>query len=87
MDKIIIAIKDTAVQAFGQPQTMRSQGEALRSFQDLVNDPAKENAIAAHPEDYELYKLAEYNDQTGKITATATPELITRARDVLIKRS
>lgn len=80
--KIYFAVKDLAVQAFGQPFLVRSQGEALRSFQDEVNKTDGQSAIAAHPEDYELYKIGEYHDTTGDIVGM-TPELVARAKDLL----
>jgi len=80
--KPIYAVKDLAVQAFGTPFFVRAKGEAMRSFQDEVNKTA-DSAIAAHPEDYELYQLGEYDDQTGTILPQ-TPELIARAKDLKI---
>lgn len=85
--KPMFAVKDLATQAYGNPFTTRAQGEALRSFQDEANaDPAK-SAIAQHPEDYELYKLAEYDDEAGIIHGLPQPELIARAKDLLTPRT
>lgn len=81
--KFIYAVKDLAVQAFGQPFFVRHRGEALRSFQDEANNNKTTSAIAQHPEDYELYYLGQYNDEAGEITSPATPELIARAKDLL----
>lgn len=83
--KHIYAVKDLAVQAFGQPFFVRAKGEAIRSFQDEVNKAPGESAIAAHPEDYELYYIGSYDDQTAQITETPErmPELIARAKDLL----
>ena len=80
--KPIYAVKDLAVQAFGNPFVTRAQGEAMRSFQDEVNKKDGQSAIAQHPEDYELYKLGEWDDNTGVITPQ-TPELVARAKDLI----
>lgn len=80
--KPIYAVKDLATQAFGNPFTTRAQGEAMRSFIDEANNDPQKSAIAQHPEDYELYKLGEYDDDTGQITAME-PELIARAKDLI----
>lgn len=79
--KPIYAVKDLAVQAYGIPFFVRAKGEAVRSFQDEVNKKDGQSAIAAHPEDYELYYIGNYNDQTGEIEPLA-PELIARAKDL-----
>lgn len=82
--KYYFAVKDLAVQAFGNPFLVRSSGEAMRSFQDEVNRDPKESPIAAHPEDYELYKIGEYNDTTGEIVGLE-PELLARAKELKVK--
>lgn len=79
--KLYFAVKDLAVQAFGTPFLVRSTGEAIRSFQDEVNKQDGNSAIAAHPEDYELYRIGEYEDETGKLTGIE-PELSARAKDL-----
>lgn len=79
--KHIYAVKDLAVQAFGQPFFTRSKGEAIRSFQDETNSDATTSAIAKHPEDYELYYLGDYDETEGTMH-TNMPELIARAKDL-----
>lgn len=83
--KQIFAVKDLAVQAFGMPFFVRSKGEAMRSFIDEVNNKGQQNsAIAAHPDDYELYSIGEYEEDAGTITAKI-PELIARAKELVTK--
>ncbi|WNK12808.1 MAG: nonstructural protein [Microvirus sp.] len=80
--KPICAVKDLAVQAFGTPFTTRSRGEALRSFKDEVNRTDGQSAVANHPEDFELYEVGHFHDDTGELTCTTPPELIARAKDL-----
>lgn len=80
--KPVYAIKDTAIQAFGNLITMRAPGEMMRGFQDEVNSRDGQSAIAKHPEDYELYKVADYDDLTGTLQPHA-PELVARAKDLI----
>jgi len=80
--KLYYAVKDLAVQAFGTPFLVRAKGEAIRSFQDEVNKKDGNSAIAQHPEDYELYQLGEYEEETGLITGK-DPVLIARAKDLI----
>lgn len=81
--KPIYAVKDLAVQAFGTPFFVRAKGEALRSFQDEANRRDSDSAIAKHPEDYELYRIGDFDDQTGTIIAAQAPELVARAKDLI----
>ncbi|AXH78052.1 MAG: nonstructural protein [Microviridae sp.] len=80
--KPIYAVKDLAVQVFGTPFFVRAKGEAIRSFQDEANNTSSDSAIAKHPEDYELYILGHYDEQTGQITPCDI-ELVARAKDLL----
>lgn len=84
--KHIYAVKDLAVQAFGDFFLVRAPGEAIRSFQDEVNRTDGKSAVAQHPEDYELYKLGTYDDASGNVTAHE-PELTARAKDLLRSKS
>lgn len=81
--KHIYAVKDLAVQAFGDCFLVRAPGEAIRSFQDEVNRKDGKSPIAAHPDDYELYVLAVYHDDTGVIVANEKPQFVARAKDLL----
>lgn len=74
----IYAIRDNAIEAFGQPIFVRAQGQAIRSFIDECNNT--ESQLSKHPADYDLYYIGEYNDNTGEITPT-TPERVARATD------
>lgn len=81
--KHLYAIKDLAVQAYMKIWEVRAPGEAMRGFIDEVNRKAADNPIAAHPEDYELYKLGVYDDATGKITPEDEPQLVARAKELI----
>ncbi|AXH73670.1 MAG: nonstructural protein [Microviridae sp.] len=81
--KHLYAVKDLAVQAYMAIWEVRAPGEAMRAFQDEVNKRDGKSAIAQHPEDYELYKIGEYNDQTGVIYPEDMPVLVARAKELL----
>lgn len=77
--KILCTIKDTAVEAFGPTFEVRATGEAMRMFKDEVNN--EQSRINKHPQDFELYKVGMFDDQTGELTGM-TPERIARAIDI-----
>lgn len=64
----IYAIKDTKVGEFQNPFYQRSKGEAIRSVTAAVNDNQQGNHFNKFYNDYELWKLGEFEPKTGIIT-------------------
>lgn len=62
----IVAIKDTAIDAYLQPVFVRHLGAAIRSFIDEINNP--ESQISKHPGHFNLYHIGNYDDATGQFT-------------------
>lgn len=81
MERIIVAVKDRAVNAFGTMFHVRTAEEAIRSLLQEANN--KQSNINAHPEDYDLYNLGTFNDETGQITTNGAPTVIVRAQDLV----
>lgn len=82
MKYLIVSVKDTAVQAFQALGQVRTRGEANRAFRDLINNQENKQ-MNQHPEDFELYILGEYDDQTGELAPSPSkPELLARGKDV-----
>lgn len=80
MKLIVCAAFDLAVQTYGQPIFVPHRGAARRSFDDEVNRPAQDNPLYQHPDDYELYQLGFFDNESG-VFETAN-ELIVRGKDV-----
>ena len=79
MKYVLVAIKDNAIEAFQPINSVRARGEAMRAFQDAINDPNNKQ-LNAHPEDFDLYHVGDFDDQTGTLLAI-TPERIMRGTD------
>lgn len=75
----IYTIKDVASESFGQPIFVRAQGLAVRMFMDEARN--EKSQINAHPADFELYYIGEYDDSTGTITPATNIERVSRAID------
>lgn len=78
---VVCGVWDSAVQAYGQPFYCRTTGEAIRSFMDEVNRKVDDNALARHPEDYELRLLAEFDMESGVFEQMDAKTLM-RGKDV-----
>lgn len=63
MKLLIYSVYDSKAKTFSQPFFSNAAGSALRSFQDIAND--KNHPIGAHPEDYTLFEIGEFDDSIG----------------------
>ena len=68
----VYSIYDTATGAFMRPFYQVSDGQALRSFGDVINDET--NDLSRHPEHYSVFRLATWNDQDGLYIPEKAPE-------------
>ena len=75
----VCAVRDAKVEAFGQPFYSQQRGVAIRSFADECSKP--DSNLNAHPEDFALFCLGEYDDQTGGFTSLPQPVQIALAMD------
>jgi hypothetical protein len=81
---VVVSVKDRAIDAYGRPFVVPTTGAAVRSFTDEVN--RKESEMNGHPEDYDLYEMGTFCDQTGTFLPPdgGVPRVLTRAQDVVI---
>jgi len=63
MNLKVFSIYDAKAKAFQSPFYMVTLGQALRAFDDLVNE--KDSFVNKHPEDFQLYHIAEYDDSNA----------------------
>ena len=73
------SVLDVKAKAFLQPFFVPNVSMAVRSFGDAVLNP--DSGIAKHPEDYNLYKLGTFDDNSGRLDSVSTPEFLSKAVD------
>lgn len=66
----MFSIQDAKVGTFSPPQFFRSAGEAMRVIGDTL--ASGESMLSKHPEDFSLFEVGEFDDQTSAI-ATGAP--------------
>lgn len=66
MKNKMFAVYDAKVKAFLSPFFMRNSGEATRGFESVAND--EKSSISHYPEDYSLFELGEWDDETGNLS-------------------
>ena len=82
MKMIVVSIKDRAADAYGRPFYVPSVGVAIRSFQDEVNRAAEDNQMYQHPDDFDLFDLGSFDDNTGSFDLHEAPVLLTLGKQV-----
>jgi len=81
----ICVVRDRALDSFGTPIFVASKGQAIRSFADEVNRADPNNSLNKHPEDFELFYLGEYDDESATFEAER-PQQIAVGKDCVITR-
>lgn len=71
------SIRDQKSQIFHPPFFKSTHGEAERDFRTTVNDA--KTMISMYPDDFDLYFVGEYDDNTGKFLAVDTPQHLLKA--------
>lgn len=78
------SVYDNATQAFMQPFFARTNGEALRSFSDAIND--EKSSLSRHLHDYSLFGIGDFNDSNGLLSPLAAPERLLTGTEALISK-
>lgn len=77
----VLAIRDRQLNAFMQPFFAPTIGTGIRAFADMLND--KQSEPAKHPEDYDLYHLADFDTTTGQFTTQERPTQVAIGTNLL----
>lgn len=77
----IFAVYDKKSVAYANPFYFHQKGQAIRAFEDAVNDP--QSPLSKHPEDFAIFEIGEWNDTTGVITPLPNPVPVEEALNVI----
>lgn len=81
---IVCSVKDRASELFGRPFFVPSIGHAIRGFTDEINRSAEDNQMFKHPDDFDLYHIGEFEEDTGRLVPVANPIKIADGKNVRI---
>lgn len=70
----MFSVYDEKAKAYLPPFFLHTVGMAHRAFADAVNDPS--HMFAKHPEDFYLFRVGEFNDESGVVESVVPMELI-----------
>jgi len=65
----LYSIYDTKAESWGNPVSIRTDAEAIRMFKVVANDDQSE--IGKHPEDFMLFRVGTFNNETGSVEGLA----------------
>lgn len=80
----MVVVRDRAADVYNTPAFVPSLGIANRSFADEINRVDPNNQLNKHPEDFDLFYLGEFDDNTGEFDA-CRPQQIAVGKDVVVK--
>lgn len=81
----MFSIRDSKAEIFNPPFFSKSHGEAERNFTALVRD--NKSQLNQFPEDFDLYFVGHYDDQTGVTQTLDTPVHVVKAINVYDKQN
>ena len=74
MMQMIFTVLDMAAKRFTEPFFAANEEVALRSFKEAVNSEG--HPFSKFPEDYALYKIGEWDNESGDIAAEEPVKLV-----------
>lgn len=75
----VFSVRDDKAALFMSPFFFSAVGQAVRAFSDLVNDAS--SMVGRHPEDFGLFEIGAFDDNSGKLESLPAPKLLGRASD------
>lgn len=82
----MFSVFDTKMAVFANPFYDQREESAIRSFSDAVNDPNPNNMWNKHPEDFSLYMIGEFDNDTGEIDLYKPQNLVTASALMSLRR-
>lgn len=73
----IFTVYDCKAEAYLPPFYMAKSGQAVRAFSDMANDPT--HAFYKHAEDYTLFQLGVFDDNSATFDLHASPLAMCKA--------
>ena len=73
MKYYMVTIRDNVAATYRVPACVPNIGGFLRSLGDEVNRAAQDNEFYKHPEDFEVFQLGSYDDETADFEILARP--------------
>lgn len=80
----VFSVRDRAADVFGRPFFVPTTGQAVRAFTDTINSK-EDSEMVRHPDDFDLYHLADFDDETGQFECLSQPKQIAVGKNVKLR--
>lgn len=83
MKYIVTALRDEVAKEFTSPQVEMTDARAIRGLETVVltQRERKEGLFFSHGADFTLYKIGEYDSETGQVES-CTPEMLRKVGEI-----
>lgn len=86
MKRLVCTIYDVATRVYVHPLAcVASVAQLKREMTEYVNQDNKQTPPQQYPEDFEVYRLGEFDDESGVLVPIAPPERLFRLSDLKSK--
>lgn len=69
MKRLMFSVLDVKSKLYSNPWFMSANGEAIRAFRDLADDP--KTTVGRYPGEFELWRLGTFDDESGVVSMDA----------------
>ncbi|AXH76199.1 MAG: nonstructural protein [Microviridae sp.] len=76
------ALFDAATHMYGRPFFVVHTAQAVRGFRDAILKGERDDDVAKHPDDFSLYYLGRFDDNSGRFELLQDHQLLARGKDV-----
>lgn len=76
MNFVMCSVYDKVAGQFGRPFCAFSEAAAVRSFASEVNRPDDMSMLWNNPDDFRLFLIAHFSDETGELVPTSQHHLL-----------
>lgn len=79
--KQVFSLFDKTSLSYNLPMFYTSQGEAMRGFLDIIEDTR--TIVHRHPEDFSLYLIGSFDENSGLVDSLQEPKQVCTAIDLI----
>lgn len=80
MELQIYSVYDKKTQAFNRPYFVQNDQVAKRAISSSLENASE---LSQHPDDFAIYNLGNFTDDSGKIEPNAQPQFVSEVRTLL----
>lgn len=77
------ALYDSKIEGYLTPFTMKADGQAKRAMMDALQN--NNTDVGKHPEDFSLFRLGAFDEETGLIDACEPPVCVCKCWELQAK--